>query len=62
MSLMPGVKLFGFTDRDASHRKLEEVLEEGVYPRACCREDPNDREEPYQVWSDSHDSNAKVGG
>jgi len=49
---MPVEKLFGTRDRAASHKKLEDVLTEGEYPRASCREDPNDLEEPYTVWSD----------
>lgn len=47
-------KLFGFTDRIAAHEKLAEVLAEGAYPFACCRENPNDSE-PYQVWDDDQE-------
>jgi len=44
-------KLFGTTDRGASHQKLAEILASGTDPLACCREDPNDPDHPYQVWS-----------
>jgi hypothetical protein len=50
--------LFGFKDRDEAHRKLAEVLASGTHPRACCVEDPNDSEEPYQVHTDNPTSNA----
>lgn len=46
-------KLFGTTDRNAAHSKLEEVLALGDYPLACCREYLNDHTEPYTVWSDN---------
>lgn len=48
-------KLFGFRDRDEAHQKLAEVLAEGTYPFACCRENPNDASEPYQVWDDDQE-------
>lgn len=51
-------KLFGFKDRDAAHKKLEAVLAAGKHPRACCVEDPNDPDEPYQVHVDNPTSNA----
>ncbi len=47
------IKLFGTTNRDESHAKLEEVLASGEYPMACCREDLNNPTEPYTVWSDN---------
>lgn len=43
-------KLFGTTDRDAAHAKLAEILAAGTHPRASCREDPNDPNEPFTVW------------
>jgi hypothetical protein len=49
------VKLFDSKDRDESHRKLEEVLASGLHPAAECREDPNDRERPFQVWNGPHE-------
>ena len=52
---MAGTKLYGTKDRAASHRMLEDILVTGTYPRAACREDENDAEEPYTVWSDSPD-------
>jgi hypothetical protein len=55
-------KLFGTTDRDASHKKLEEVLAEGRHPRACCTEDPNDPIEPFQVWTDGPPAHVKAPG
>jgi hypothetical protein len=48
---MPAIKLYSFKDRDESHKKLEQVLAEGIYPRASCRENTNEPE-PYSVWSD----------
>lgn len=44
------VKLFETTDRDASHKKLEEVLKEGSYPSATCTEDSGSGK--YYVWSE----------
>jgi len=43
-------KLFSFKDRDASHKKLEEVLLEGKHPRAECRDDFQAGE--FSVWDD----------
>lgn len=43
------VKLFTTRDREESHRKLEEVLREGRFPAAECRE--ADAEGNYTVWS-----------
>jgi hypothetical protein len=42
--------LFSTTDRDASHKKLDEVRSAGKHPEACCREDPS-ADKPYQVWT-----------
>lgn len=44
-------KLFGGQDRDEAHRQLEKVIKGKKHPAACCREDPNDTDEPFQVWS-----------
>jgi len=52
-------KLFGGKNRHESHLVLEKVLAEGFHPRACCREDPNDLEEPYQVWTDNPPPNRR---
>lgn len=52
---MAGIKLFGTKDRAESHAVLEQVLAVGEHPRASCREDANDPNEPYQVWSDTPD-------
>jgi len=41
--------LFKTKDRDESHRKLEEVLASGAYPKAECRE--ADENGDYTVWS-----------
>lgn len=51
-------KLFGFRDRNEAHQKLAEVLAEGTYPFACCRENPNDSE-PYQVWDDDREDGGR---
>lgn len=53
-------KLFGFRDRDEAHQKLAEVLAEGTYPFACCREDPNNQDEPFQVWDDDRPEGARA--
>lgn len=45
------IKLFGTDDRAAAHARLEEILAQGQYPEACCREDLNNPTEPYTVWS-----------
>lgn len=45
-------RLFSTKDRDESHRKLEEVLASGDYPRAECRE--ADEEGNYTVWDGPH--------
>ena len=45
------VKLYGGKDRDEAHKRLAEILAHGEHPAAECREDPNDRDHPYQVWS-----------
>jgi hypothetical protein len=47
------VKLFGSAVQAEAHAKLDEILAAGKYPWACCYEDVNDPETPYQVWSDS---------
>lgn len=41
-------RLFSTTDREESHKKLEEVLLDGAHPRAECRE--ADAEGFYSVW------------
>jgi hypothetical protein len=53
-----GTLLFSFQDRDAAHRKLEEIrAAEGPGSLAECREEHPVRDErvnpvaPYQVWS-----------
>jgi hypothetical protein len=43
------VCLYKTKDRDESHKLLEQVLREGLYPRAECRE--ADAEGFYTVWS-----------
>ena len=45
---MIGVLLFATADRAEAHAYAESVRDE--YPRAECREDPNE-DRPYQVWS-----------
>lgn len=52
---MGAIKLFGTRNRDEAHRQLEEVLAGGQHPRASCREDTDDPNEPYTVWSDGPD-------
>lgn len=45
---MAGKLLHTFTVRDESHKKLEEVLAGGKFPRAECRENHSAGE--YTVW------------
>jgi len=53
-------KLFETADRNASHKKLEEILAAGTYPKAECREEIQKGNGPtlYQVWDGSGEAEA----
>jgi hypothetical protein len=39
--------------KDKEFSGADDHIEMGEYPKAECREDPNNPTEPFQVWSES---------